>query len=149
MCIQFILAQQKDCDLLFQWTNDLEVRNNSFCTEPIGYEAHAEWFQNKLYSDQCLLYVCYYRQEPIGQIRIDIIDDIGFINYSVAKAYRGKGYGTMMLKGIFDAVQQKNPNINKLLGRVKHGNISSQRAFEKATYAFRKAEDYIEYYKEV
>ncbi|AOT69332.1 GNAT family N-acetyltransferase [Geosporobacter ferrireducens] len=149
MCIQFILAQQKDCDLLFQWTNDIDVRNNSFCSEPIAYESHVEWFHSKTCSDQCLLYVCYHGEEPIGQIRIDILDGIGFINYSVAKAYRGKGYGTMMLKGIFDVIQQNKTSMRKLLGRVKHENIPSQRAFEKAAYAFRKEEGYIEYYKEL
>lgn len=147
MCIRFVLAKQEHCDLLFQWINDAAVRNNSFHTGPIAYEEHVDWFRRKLYSDQCLLYICYHGEEAVGQIRIDIDGDIGFINYSVSKIRRGKGYGTMMLMDIVDVIQLEKRNIHKLIGRVKYSNISSQRAFEKATYDFTASEAYIEYYK--
>ncbi|MBB6215732.1 spore coat polysaccharide biosynthesis protein SpsF [Anaerosolibacter carboniphilus] len=147
MCIQFVLAQSKHCDLLFKWTNDIEVRNNSFRTDFVEYEEHKKWFYGKLNSGQCLLYICYHGEEAIGQVRIDLEEHIGVINYSVAKEYRGKGYGTNILKEVIEIIRSEKTNIKKLIGRVKHSNISSQKAFEKAAYDFVKAEEYIEYYK--
>ncbi|WP_158002136.1 hypothetical protein [Clostridium botulinum] len=33
-------VNEKDCEPLFQWANDKEVRKNSFNTEDIIYEEH-------------------------------------------------------------------------------------------------------------
>ncbi len=147
MCIQFILAQPKHCDLLFQWINDKEVRNNSFHTDPIDYKEHVKWFQDKMTSPQCLLYICCAKEEPIGQIRIDIKEDTGWISYSVAKDFRGKGYGTNILRNLVNIFHLREKGIQKLVGRVKGENIASQRAFEKAGYHSFKTEAYIEYYR--
>ena len=38
-------AEETDMMLLFEWANELSVRQNSFSTEEISYEEHKNWFQ--------------------------------------------------------------------------------------------------------
>lgn len=140
-------VKEEDCDLLFNWANDELVRKNSFNTNIITYERHKKWFYDKLNSQQSIIYICCNRKEPIGQIRVDIADSVGIITYSIAREYRGKGYGTQLLIKIVDSIKDSNIKVDKLIGRVKYDNISSQKAFQKAGYNSMKKEEYIEYYK--
>ncbi|MEW9123292.1 MAG: GNAT family N-acetyltransferase [Thermotaleaceae bacterium] len=147
MAIQFLLAQPEQCNLLFRWANDREVRQNSFHGESIDYEEHVHWFERILCSEESLLYVCYHGEEAIGQVRIDLEGEMDWISYSIAREHRGKGYGTSILKNLIHILPSQKKGIQKLAGRVKHSNIPSQRAFEKAAYDFIETEEYIEYYK--
>lgn len=145
MEITFKKAGIEDCKLIFKWANDEIVRSNSFNTSQIDFESHVRWFRNKMNSPDCVLYVCYNGQTPIGQIRIDIEKDVGIINYMVDEQFRGMGYGTEFLKRVAHEIEKENVRISKLLGRAKYENIASQKAFEKAGYGSQEFEDYIEY----
>lgn len=140
-------AEDKDCDLLYKWANDETVRENAFNTNYIIYEDHKKWFQNKLNSDTTLLFICCLNQEPIGQIRLDMENGNGIIDYSIDKKYRGKGYGTCILKEILKVLTKNNIRIDKVIGRVKYQNRPSQKAFTKAGYNCNFEANYIEYYK--
>ena len=72
--------QSQDCDLLFKWVNDPEVRENAFNTSPISYEEHVKWFKNKIDSKTSFIYIARVGNSPIGQIRIDIEFDQGIIS---------------------------------------------------------------------
>ena len=39
-------VQKSDIELIFKWSNDEEVRKNSFHTETIKWEEHVKWFNN-------------------------------------------------------------------------------------------------------
>lgn len=136
-----------DCDLLFTWVNDESVRQNAFNTSKISYEEHKKWFKSKLNSNSSIVYICYLEEKPMGQIRIDIEGNAGVISYSIAREFRGKGYGTEVLKKVVDIIKADNVKVGELIGKVKHSNIPSQRAFEKAGYECLKKHEYIEYYK--
>ena len=145
MEITFKRIQENDCDLLFKWVNDESVRKNSFNSRPITYEDHKKWFNNKLKSNNSLIYICYINGNAVGQIRIDIEEEIGFIDYSIDDNYRGKGYGTQLLIKVLEELVYSSIKIKKIIGRVKYENIASQRAFEKSGYVCDRKEDYVEY----
>lgn len=145
MNIHFKRAEASDCDLLFQWTNDDEVRRNSFTTEKIEYENHVKWFKRRLSGNDSIIYICYAGEIPVGQIRIDICGCEGMINYSISRTERGKGYGTCILKSIIDTALRDIPGLVLLYGNVKYDNIPSQKAFEKAGYEKEEGEDFIRY----
>lgn len=138
-------AEMNDCDLLYKWVNDETVRRNSFNSQKIAYENHKAWFENRLNSDKCFIFVVYSEDTPIGQIRLDIDRDIGIINYSIDRQFRGMGYGTEILRGITELPQLHSKRICKLIGNVKIDNISSQKAFERAGYVHSIKDEYIEY----
>ncbi|WP_427338100.1 GNAT family N-acetyltransferase [Caloranaerobacter sp. DY30410] len=147
MNIKLVPVKEEHCDLLFKWVNDETVRKNSFNTNEIDYEQHKKWFENKIKSSNTFIYICYIDKKiPIGQIRVDMEDGIGFIDYSIDKKYRGQGYGTKLLKEIVNKFKNEVRNIRRLVGKVKIENIPSQKAFAKAGYRHEKKNDYIEYY---
>lgn len=127
-----VLAE--DMDLLYEWANDLNVRNNSFSTAQITYEEHKEWFAQLLSRDDCKQYIYIYDNEPIGQVRITILEDKAEIGYSICAEKRGMGHGKNLLQLLYSRVREEFPNIKKLVAKVKSENIASQRAFLEVGY---------------
>ena len=50
-------ATEQDRDLLFQWTNDEEVRKNSFSMEKIAYKEHCRWFDKMMQNENCIQWI--------------------------------------------------------------------------------------------
>lgn len=130
MGLSFRKANIGDAELLFNWTNDLEVRNNSLNTNMIAWDEHLTWLNVKLSSESCQLYVFMYDNTPIGQLRLDFIEDYCIVNYSVDSNYRGRGYGAQMIKVLVSDIAS-----NCLLkALVKSENLGSIKVFERAGF---------------
>ncbi|WP_058953761.1 GNAT family N-acetyltransferase [Clostridium tyrobutyricum] len=136
-----------DCDLLYKWANDEKIRKNAFNSEKIKYEDHIEWFNDKIKNSSILIYILEYENIPIGQIRVNIENNAGIIDYSIEEKYRGKGFGTKLLNLFVKEIINSKLEVNKLVGQVKFNNISSQKVFEKSKYLKVEKEEYIEYSK--
>lgn len=149
MSIEFKAVDEQDGDRLFNWANDNIVRKNSFSSEEISYETHKKWFLKNISSESVKIFIVIEDDEEIGQIRVDIRDDMGTIGYSVDKNFRGKGYGTKILIELVEFISELDIGIKLLSGKVKYSNLASQRAFEKAGYSREDLEDCIEYTKQV
>ena len=80
---------EDDADLLFEWTNDASVRENSFSTDEISYDEHIRWFHHMLADDTIRQYIYMHEGEPAGQIRITIDGQTAEIGYSICKEKRG------------------------------------------------------------
>jgi ribosomal-protein-alanine N-acetyltransferase len=137
-------ACKQDCDLMFNWANDISVRENSFNNNELNYDEHVNWFDNKLHSDNSVIFLFYYNNLPVGQVRTDIENKVGLISYSLDKNYRGRGLSIEMLRLLEANI---NNDVNKLIGYVKFENISSQKNFEKLGYIKSVNESFIKYYK--
>ena len=127
-------AEWVDVDLLFEWANDSEVRNNSFNTANIACEEHKRWFRGCMQDENVDIYICYLDAEPIGQIRLNYNNETAIISYSIAKKYRGQGFGRAIIRLIEAEVVSTRPDITFLNGSVKRDNIASQRIFENNGY---------------
>lgn len=139
---RLVSANIDDCDLLYEWANDHEVRKNSFNTNQINYEEHMKWFRDKLGSNDTYIYIFKNENGPIGVIRLDKLDDMSMlINYSIDKRHRGNGYATKLLK----LIRIKYTNY-VLIGKVKEENIGSIKAFLKAGYFKEQKIDCIVFY---
>ena len=79
---------EDDADLLFEWTNDASVRENSFSTDEISYDEHIRWFHHMLADDTIRQYIYMHEGEPAGQIRITIDGQTAEIGYSICKEKR-------------------------------------------------------------
>ncbi|MBO5093107.1 MAG: GNAT family N-acetyltransferase [Lachnospiraceae bacterium] len=119
-------ANEGDAELLFAWANDIDVRRNAFSQHEITWEEHTRWLKRKLNDESCRIYIAQEGSEPVGQIRLDIEDGRAEIDYSVAAARRGRGFGKEMLQ---QAAQIPNPDIRVFYARVKTGNDASAAAF--------------------
>ena len=125
-------ANMSDCDLLFKWANDETVRVHAFNSQAIGINDHIFWLANKIKESSAYIYIAFFNDIPIGQIRVDEKNmDSGEISYSIDKDYRGKGYGKMMVENLIMLyTKNESHGIRKLTGKVKCDNIASQKVFE-------------------
>lgn len=128
------LATKEDMTLLFQWANDRNVRNASFCTEPITWETHVEWFQQMMESQDILQFIYECDDKAVGQVRLRIQNEVGFVSYSIASEYRGNGKATQMLTLLENLVKKEYPQLKELAAEVKCENMASRKVFEKLEY---------------
>jgi len=50
-------VSDKDCMLIWECSNDPDVRAVSFSQEPIPYKDHVKWFKSKLNDMGCYFYI--------------------------------------------------------------------------------------------
>ncbi len=92
-------VREEDCEIVWQWANDPQVRAASFSSGAIPWKRHAEWFRSKLDSGACLFYIATTGSEaPIGQIRYDLEGDQAVVSISLDQKQRGHGYGTNLIR---------------------------------------------------
>lgn len=137
---------KEDMMLLYHWVNDIDVRKNSFQTHTIDIEEHKNWFQKKIESERCSIYIFMVDTTPIGQIRIEYEGNQGTINYSIDKKYQGQGYGKILLELAEQKVKETRKEIIYLMGEVKKENIPSKKKFEELGY---EKTEYIRYSKKI
>lgn len=122
-------ATKEDVDLLYKWTNDPVVRNNSFNTEPIPYNNHVSWFNRIMADPSVLLYILMDDDTPVGQIRLSVDEKEAEIGYSIASEFRGKGYGHIILQLVANEIRKNHFEIERLVAKVKPDNIASNKLF--------------------
>jgi UDP-2,4-diacetamido-2,4,6-trideoxy-beta-L-altropyranose hydrolase len=132
-----------DRRLLWQWANDVEVRAASFSTDPISWETHTAWFDERLRASQSsaaqniILIAEDEEANPVGQIRFDARPDGDWeVDVSLAKSMRGRGLGSVLIEsGLRELVVMGGRT--RVHALVKPENLASVRSFERA--AFRNA----------
>ena len=133
-------ANYEDCNLLFKWANDSQVRKNAFYPNDIDLESHIKWYEDKMKDENTSIFIVLKDNVEVGQIRVGISDNKGFIDYSIDENYRGQGIGTEILQLIKLEITKVN-----LIGYVKKENIASMKAFEKAGYEKIEYGDFMEF----
>lgn len=128
-------AEPLQAELVFQWANEEETRKQSFSTEPISWESHEKWYKESLMGEKRRVYIAYHGNTPVGLFRIDFTGrEEAEISYSVAKAYRHRGYGTEIIRAGEKLVGENFSVIHILTAGVKPDNQASCRIFEKCGF---------------
>ena len=126
--------REDDCELLWGWANDPDVRAASFSSEIITWEQHVRWFKSRMGDQHCLIYLAMTSEGmPIGQARFDRMGDEIQISVSVTKEFRDRGYGSRIIElasqRAFDVA-----DINQIDSYIRIENEASKRAFMNAGY---------------
>ena len=119
-------ATIEDAEIILEWRNDEETRHNSFSKDRIDLETHKKWFKSKLEDRNCFLFMMEMDGERVGQIRLDRVDDVGEISYTIAPDMRGHGFGKRILSLIEENVPE---GICVIMGMVEEHNIASKKCF--------------------
>ena len=119
-------ATLKDSKQLFEWANELTTRKNSINKEIINWDHHQEWFKMKLAAKEVSKIFIFFLENPIGVLRLDKINEVEMISFSVDKKYRGRGYGFRMINQILNDF----PKLN-FIAEVFSENESSHKIFIK------------------
>jgi len=132
--IVFRLASNEDCELLWKWANDPEVRTMSFVSEVIAWEEHVQWFQTKIKSPNCVLWIAEsIQQEVLGQVRFDVIGVEATISVSVDSRFRNKGYGSRIIRLATQKLFSSS-NVQIVYAYIRPENRASVRAFINANF---------------
>lgn len=127
-------AMLQDMELLFRWTNEPSVRRNSVNSREITWKEHSSWYLGRLESKDCDIYILMHEDTPVGQIRLDIREDGGWISFSVDNHHRGQGFGGLLLRLLEEKVQENRPELHRLWAVVKKDNPVSQKRFIEQGY---------------
>ena len=127
------LNNEYDMKLIFEWSNDEEVRKNSFSSKKIEFEDHKKWFQSKINAENYHILFFMVNYKEVGLVRLEVEDYKAIISYQISKDYRGLGYGKTMIH-LLEKYVLENKLATCLYGEVKKGNVSSQRIFESLDY---------------
>tara|TARA_Y100000817_G_C16816738_1_gene526882 strand:+ start:67 stop:531 length:465 start_codon:yes stop_codon:yes gene_type:complete len=84
-----------DLDLIFTWSNDKQVRKNSFNNSKIRYSNHKIWFKKNIKKKSIFIFAN--GKKLLGLIRISDFNKGIKISYSISKENRGKNLGSKMI----------------------------------------------------
>ena len=132
-------ATLKDAKLLFEWTNDDEVRATAIIKKTIAWDEHINWLTNKLQNQQSHIYILTDMNENIGVVRFDKENDTFVISYSIDKLHRKKGMGLLILQLGLEKIKEVNPQC-KFKASVQEDNLASNIIFKKLEFSLKKTE---------
>lgn len=133
------LAAKDDCLNVFQLSNMDYVRAHSFNKEKIVWEDHVQWFARAI-ADESIKFYIIEDTDFIGQVRLNIINNIALISISILKEFQHKGIAFSALKKIIAE------NEYQYLAQVEKDNLPSITLFERLGFVRRKEEEnYFEY----
>lgn len=119
-----------DCQLLFSWANDPQVREASFHSDTISWQEHERWFLGKLRDPQTVIYIAENSaNKQIGQVRFQLEADRATLSVSVAPEFRGAGWGKELITLAVRAMVRSRL-VQRIDAFVKPGNRASIGLFE-------------------
>jgi len=143
-------ARRDDVKLYFDWVNEKAVREFSINKAEIAFEDHSSWFNNKLLSEDTVMYIFEESGSPIGQVRFDREGENIYIAYSIDKKCRGRGFGKIVLKLALEKILNENIVINSsfIIGKVQLENEASSKVFSELNFVSTNFEthDGVKYY---
>lgn len=151
-------ASLEDAFCLFTWKNDPENLKSSHHDKPVSFNGHVEWLNAVLENPMRQLWILEDQQNDVGMLRLDFRTEIiksgkertkkiAEISYSVAKEYRGKGYGEVLLRMAEE--QAALSEVEILYGEVLFHNKISQRLFRKLGYVEKRKDHFTSFKKAI
>jgi UDP-2,4-diacetamido-2,4,6-trideoxy-beta-L-altropyranose hydrolase len=138
-----------DCVDLFKLCNEKSVIKNSFNQKEIKFNDHVKWFKRKIKSGKTYIYIFSIKNLFIGQVRFDFLKkDLGLIDYSLEKNFRGRGWGKLMLAKAINVIN-KNKKIKTLKAEVKKTNLQSIKVFDSLFFSKDNNRNKIIFYKKI
>lgn len=123
------MAVQADSDAILQVSNDPEVRANSFRSDPITPEEHAQWFEGHLRDPQRPFYVLDVEGAVAGQVRFEPHGSEMRISYSIAREFRGTGLARSLVADGCGLMRDALGPLD-IVATTKRDNIPSQRVLD-------------------
>jgi UDP-2,4-diacetamido-2,4,6-trideoxy-beta-L-altropyranose hydrolase len=127
-------AAAEDAFALWTIANDPQTRMNAFQPASIPLEKHLDWYEARLASATCGMWVYDIDGAVAAQIRYDRTEEgVGEIGYAVAPSFRNRGLGKRILADSWP-LACRQLGVNRIRGVVFEANIPSRRAFRSAGF---------------
>lgn len=127
-------ATLDDRQVIWEWWNDPVTRQMMKKHEHVPWEEHCAWFDGVLKDPNRILCVGLVDGRKIGNVRFDAQgDDVYEVSINLNPAWRGRGYGVLLLQASMACLKGVRP-VSKLIGGMKKVNLASRRTFEKVGF---------------
>ena len=127
-------VRRDDCELLWEWENEPNVRSASFFSEPITWEQHVRWFESKIADENCFIFIAINEQKvPIGRVRFEREGKEAVISVGIDKNFRGMHYGSRLIEMASRKLFEIS-DVCQINAYIKVDNAQSVRAFLNAGY---------------
>ena len=93
-------ANLEDESRLLMWRNDPVTRQASLTQHIIRKKEHSRWLRDSLANPNRKIYVAEKDGIPVGTFRVDSQADLLFLSWTIAPAWRHRGFGTEMVKTV-------------------------------------------------
>lgn len=127
-------AGPEDCRWVWETATDPVVRQASFSTEPIPWEAHRAWFAARLADPHCLFLIGTDESGmPLGQARYSFDGATATISVCLGAPSRGRGLGAALIRQACDEVFRAG-RADVIHALIRRENEPSRRAFRAAGF---------------
>jgi len=129
--VQLTLATLADCESIFQWQSDKNLRR--FFKQPAipTWEEHSKWFENNLSNSSSSLYVIRSNDTAVGTLRLDQqLKNEYEVSILIKPTAQGKGFGLQALNQLPILIEN-----GMFFADIHKDNISSHNIFLKAGFS--------------
>jgi len=123
----------KNLHLLFKWKNEKTTRYNSVNKRFIKMHEHKNWIKKNINCKKNRLYIFYYNKKPAGVCAIIKKKKFYYLNYSIDKKYRKRGFSKVMLSMFLKRIKARSYK-NKVFAIVLKKNFTSYKILSKLKF---------------
>lgn len=132
--ITFRLVREKDRRLIWEWANDLSVRQASFSSSTINWPEHCQWFAQKLSDPRCTMLLFEESGIPVGTIRIEQTTRMDAqISVTISPEHRGFGLARHLLATAVNTAFRSGI-VRRIHAFIRPENTYSINSFEAAGF---------------
>ncbi len=127
------LANHKDMDLIYIWSNDKLSRINSFNKSKIIYANHKLWFKKLLKKKS--IYIFTKNKRPFGLVRFSNFNKGIKISYLISPKNRGHSLGSKMISLFCEKIKKSRKfNYKKIYAFTIKNNVASNKTLTKSGF---------------
>ncbi|MHB8853411.1 MAG: GNAT family N-acetyltransferase [Ignavibacteriaceae bacterium] len=133
-------ATFNDAEIIFDLSNDDEVRTNSINKNLIEWKSHQKWLKLRLSDKNYKILLFFIENNLLGQVKFEIDSPTAIISISLHRDYRGKGLSSIVLKKAIEYFLGENDAIDSIVALIRPENHSSIKSFLNAGFIFNRNE---------
>lgn len=122
-------AVLSDAGDLFRWRNDRKTRLWSRDTSDVCWDQHLAWLKSTLRNPDRQLLIAEDERGAVGTIRLDLLDGVWQMSWTVAPEHRGKGVGAAIVQLAISRMTGE-----RVFAEIKAANFASRRIAEKSGF---------------
>ena len=142
---KFKLLRYKNHNLLslYKWKTEKVARSNSQNKKVIEFHNHKKWVNKKVKYKKNMIYILYYIGMPAGMCAIIKKKKFYYLNYTIDKKFRKKGFSNVMLGMFLKKIKIKIYK-DKVFAIVVKKNLVSYKILNKLKFTlYKKNKDYL------
>ncbi len=132
--IEIKRAVKNDSKNLFDWRNNLKIRNASKNSDPISWERHQRWFDAVLADENRELIIGTLGNKTVGVVRFDIEDAAAEVSIYLVPEGGFSGQGRNLLMSAELWLKANRPAIKRIRASVLAENDASKNIFITSSY---------------